>query len=77
MAIQFERGGWVVDNDTLRKLNATGHTVAGLCDGGADMYILYRWTPNGTEIVYETQDIERLNMYVKLILGSNNEDEKA
>ena len=75
MAIKFERGGWLVDNDTLRKLNSRGHTAASLCDGGSDLYVLYRWTPDGVEIVYETQHVDQLNRYVKLILGSEYEDE--
>ena len=75
MTLRFERGGWIVDNDTLRKLNSLGYTASGLRDDGEDYYVLYRWTTDSTSIVFETQNVDTLNRYVKLIIGGDDEDE--
>lgn len=75
MTLRFERGGWIVDNDTLRTLNDNGYTAAGICDGGVDLYVLYRSKlDGGLDIIYETQDQEQLNRFVKLLLGGHDED---
>lgn len=64
--------GWVVRNDTLKRLESQGYSVAGYTHNGHRYYVLYNVGGLHIDIVYETDNPNELSNYVKLLLGSND-----
>ena len=71
MTLQFDKG-WVIRNDTINRLESQGYSVAGYTNKEQQYYVLYKIHLH-TEIVYETNDPDELNRYVKLLIGSGDE----
>ena len=64
--------GWVVRNDTLVRLESQGYAIAGYTHKDKRYYVLYNIRPAHIEIVYETDSIDEITNYVKLLIGSDD-----
>jgi hypothetical protein len=67
------RDGWVTQNSTCRKLSDAGYSIAGYMQQNKNTgerragYILKNKETN--EIVLDTFDTEKLNIFVRLLIG--------